>query len=106
MEHQEVQHRAEGGAGSQGGVAGEGGWVEQRRMVMVVGEHQVVRTDLVMEVMMRGVMDNLERGGVRHQLVVGLEVSDLMVNMMDIVMYERLRVGVRVIAMSLKREVG
>lgn len=104
MEHQEVQDRAEGGAGSQGGVADEGGRVEQGRVVMVMGEHQVVSSDLVMEVMMRGVMDNLERGGVRHQLVVRLEVSDLMVNMMDIVMYERLRV--MVVAVSLEREVG
>ena len=104
MEHQEVQHGAEGGAGSQGGVAGQGGGVEQRRVVMVVGEHQVVSSDLVMEVMMRGVMDNLERGGVRHQLVMRLEVSDVMVNMMDIMMYERLRV--RVVTVSLEREVG
>ena len=104
MEHQEVQHGAEGGAGSQGGVAGQGGRVEQRRVVMVVGEHQVVSSDLVMEVMMRGVMDNLERGGVRHQLVMRLEVSDVMVNMMNIMMYERLRV--RVIAGSLEMEVG
>ena len=66
MEHQEVQHGAEGGAGSQGGVAGQGGRVEQGRVVMVVGEHQVVSSDLVMEVVMRGVMDNLERGWVRH----------------------------------------
>lgn len=71
---------------------------------MVVGEHQVVSSDLVMEVMMRSVMDNLERGGVRHQLVMRLEVSDVMVNMMDIVMYERLRV--RVVTVSLEREVG
>lgn len=72
---------------------------------MVVRKHQVVNSHLVMEVMMRGVMDNLERGGVRHQLVMGLQMSDLMVNMMDIVMDKRLRV---MIAMSLEfeRKVG
>jgi len=72
---------------------------------MVVRKHQVVNSHLVMEVMMRGVMDNLERGGVRHQLVMGLQMSDLMVNMMDIVIDKRLRV---MIAMSLEfeRKVG
>lgn len=71
----------------------------------MVRKHQVVNSHLVMEVMMRGVMDNLERGGVRHQLVMGLQMSDLMVNMMDIVMDKRLRV---MIAMSLEfeRKVG
>ena len=70
---------------------------------MVVRKHQVVNSNLVMEVVMRGVMDNLERGGVRHQLGMGLQMSDLMVNMMDIVMDKRLRV---MIAVSLERKVG
>lgn len=69
----------------------------------MVRKHQVVNSHLVMEVVMRGVMDNLERGGVRHQLVMGLQMSDLMVNMMDIVMDKRLRV---MIAVSLERKVG
>ena len=83
---------------------------------MVVRERQVVSSDLVMEVVMRGVVDNLERGGVRHQCVVRLEMSYLMMNMVDIVMYERLRVNmmnilmhkrlrVRVVAVNLEREV-
>ena len=116
MEHQQVQHGAQGGAGPQGGVTGQSGGVEQGRVVMVVREHQVVSSDLVMEVVMRGVVDNLERGGVRHQRVVRLEMSYLMMNMVDIVMYERLRVNmmnivmyqrfrVRVIAVNLEREV-
>ena len=103
MEHQQVQHGAQGGAGPQGGVTGQSGGVEQGRVVMMVREHQVVSGDLVMEVVMRGVVDNLEGGGVRHQRVVRLEMSYLMVNMVDIVMYKRLRV--RVIAVSLEREV-
>ena len=116
MEHQQVQHGAQGGAGPQGGVTGQSGGVEQGRVVMVVREHQVVSSDLVMEVVMRGVVDSLERGGGRHQRVVRLEMSYLMVNMVDIVMYQRLRVNmvdivmykrlrVRVIAVSLEREV-
>lgn len=79
-------------------------------------EHEVVSGDLVMEVVMRGVVDNLERGGVRHKRVVRLEMSYLMMKMVDIVMYERLRVNmmnivmyqrfrVRVIAVNLEREV-
>ena len=40
--------------------------MEQGRVVVVVGEHQVVNTNLVMEVMTGSVMDNLERGGVGH----------------------------------------
>ena len=72
MEHQQVQHGAQGGAGPQGGVTGQSGGVEQGRVVMMVREHQVVSGDLVMEVVMRGVVDNLERGGVRHQRVVRL----------------------------------
>ena len=40
--------------------------MEQGRVVVVVGEHQVVNTNLVMEVMTWSVMDNLERGGVGH----------------------------------------
>ena len=70
---------------------------------MVVRKHQVVTSHLVVEVVMRGVMDNLERGGVRHKLVMGLQMSDVMVNMMNIVMDNRLGVE---IALSLKREVG
>ena len=116
MEHEQVQHGAQGGAGPQGGVTGEGGGVEQGRVVMMVREHQVISGDLVMEIVMRGVMDHLERGGVRHQSVVRLEMSYLMVNMMNIVMYKRLRVNmvnivmnkrlrVRVIAVNLEREV-
>ena len=105
MEHKQVQDRAEGGAGTQGGVASEGGRVQQCRVVMVVRKHQVVNSHLVMEVVMRGVMDNLERGGVRHQLVMGLQMSNLMVNMMDIVMDKRLRVMIAV-RLELKRKVG
>ena len=71
----------------------------------MVRKHQVVNSHLVMEVVMRGVMDNLERGGVRHQLVMGLQMSDLMVNMMDIVMDKRLRVMIAV-RLELKRKVG
>ena len=71
----------------------------------MVRKHQVVNSHLVMKVMMRGVMDNLERGGVRHQLVMGLQMSDLMVNMMDIVMDKRLRVMIAV-RLELKRKVG
>ena len=116
MEHQQVQHGAQGGAGPQGGVTGQSGGVEQGRVVMVMREHQVVSGDLVMEVVMRGVVYNLERGGGRHQCVVRLEMSYLMMNMVDIVMYKRLRVNmmnivmyqrfrVRVIAVNLEREV-
>ena len=101
MEHQEVQDRAEGGAGTQGGVTSQGGRVEQWRMVSVVREYQVINSDLVMEIVMRSVMDYLERGWVRHQLMMGLQMGDLMVNMMDIVMDKRLRV---MIAMSLELE--
>ena len=72
---------------------------------MVVRKHQVVNSNLVMEVVMRGVMDNLERGGVRHQLVMGLQMSDLMVNMMDIVMDKRLRVMIAM-SLELERKVG
>ena len=97
-------------------MTGECGGVEQGRVVMMVREHQVISGDLVMEIVMGGVMDNLERGGVRHQRVVRLEMSYLMVNMMNIMMYERLRVNmmnivmderlrVGVIAVSLEREV-
>ena len=103
MEHEQVQHGAHGGAGPQGGVTGEGGGVEQGRVVMMVREHQVISGDLVMEIVMRGVMDNLERGGVRHQCVVRLKMSYLMVNMVNIVMDERLRV--RVISVNLERKV-
>ena len=105
MEHQEVQDRAEGGAGTQGGVTSQGGGVEQLRMVSEVRQHQVINSDLVMEIVMRGVMDYLERGWVRHQLVMGLQMSDLMVNMMDIVMDKRLRVMIAV-SLELEREVG
>ena len=66
MKHQEVQDRAEGGAGTQGGVTSQGGGVEQWMMISVVRQHQVINSDLVMEIVMRGVMDNLERGWVRH----------------------------------------
>ena len=71
----------------------------------MVRKHQVVNSNLVMEVVMRGVMDNLERGGVRHQLVMGLQMSDLMVNMMDIVMDKRLRVMIAM-SLELERKVG
>ena len=46
----------------------------------MVRKHKVINSNLVMEVVMRGVMDNLERGGVRHQLGMGLQMSNLMVN--------------------------
>ena len=72
---------------------------------MVVREHQVVNSHLGMEVGMRGVMDNLERGGGRHPVVMGLQRGDRMVNMMDIVMDKRLRVMIAV-RLELKRKVG
>ena len=71
----------------------------------MVRKHKVINSNLVMEVVMRGVMDNLERGGVRHQLVMGLQMSDLMVNMMDIVMDKRLRVMIAM-SLELERKVG
>lgn len=71
----------------------------------MVRKHKVINSNLVMEVVMRGVMDNLERGGVRHQLVMGLQMSDLMVNMMDIVMDKRFRVMIAM-SLELERKVG
>jgi len=71
----------------------------------VVRKHKVINSNLVMEVVMRGVMDNLERGGMRHQLVMGLQMRDLMVNMMDIVMDKRLRVMIAM-SLELERKVG
>ena len=106
MEHEQVQHGAQGGAGPQGGVTGQSGGVEQGRVVMMMREHQVISGDLVMEVVMRGVVNNLERGGVRHQSVVRLEMSYLMMNMVDIVMYERLRMNMMNIVMDERLRVG
>ena len=84
----------------------ECGGVEQGRVVMMMREHQVISGDLVMEVVMRGVVNNLERGGVRHQSVVRLEMSYLMMNMVDIVMYERLRMNMMNIVMDERLRVG
>ena len=78
VEHDQIQHGAEGGAGSQGGRGGQGRRMKERR-VLVVRHQQVVVAHLVMEVVVEAVVEHIME---RSHWVVDF-VEDFVVEMMD-----------------------
>lgn len=78
VEDDQVQHGAQRGAGSQGGGRGQGGRVEERRVV-VVGHQQVVLAHLVVQIVVGAVVDHIVMEG-SHWVDF---VVDFVVEMMD-----------------------
>ena len=64
-------------------MADQAGWVEQWRMVVMGRDEEVVHSNVVMEVVVRLVVDNLVVERLGHKLMMRFQVSNFMVNMMD-----------------------
>ena len=82
VEHDQVQHGAQGGAGSQGGRGGQGRRMEERRVVMVRNQ-QVVVAHLVVEVVVEAVMEHIVMEQVMERSHCVNIVVDFVVEMMD-----------------------
>ena len=82
VEHDQVQHGAQGGAGSQGGRGGQGRRMEERRVV-VVRNQQVVVAHLVVEVVVEAVMEHIVMEQVMERSHCVDIVVDFVVEMMD-----------------------
>lgn len=74
VKHHQVQHRAEGSAGSQGSVTSQGWRMKQRRMIIMRRNHKMLNSYFVMEIMMRLVMENFMMGWMMFKM------SHLMMN--------------------------